>query len=355
MAGRERKLPDGDLTQDFTICDNSVNRYGWRLLVEGIDLTGFLLNPVALVQHFAYQYPVGKWTDIRVENEKLLGTLLFDRNDDEAIKLYWKYKDDFMRAVSLNVIPREESGDPKLLLPGQNSPTISKSELLEVSLVTIPGQKNAVKLSTPEGGEYKLNFITKKQTMSKPEKTIEDIQAELETSKKLNAENLVLRHKERGVVQDAEVEHLKELALSNYETISKMLDARTVPAAPAGNDAKDKAVALVALHFQRGAVTAEQKAFYENSATLDYEGTKKALEALKGADGLATFVQGLEQGTGTGAGADDKRKDWKYLDWFKQDPDGLALMQKNEPEKHKTLVADFENESKALGIKTTQD
>jgi len=351
MAKEERKLPDGNLTMDFIICDNTVNRYGWRLLVEGIDTEGFLKNPVCCVQHSTYMIPVGKWSNLRVEKGQLIGTVEFDRNDDDAVKLYWKYKDGYMSAVSLNIIPIEQSDDVKQLLPGQSCPTITKSELLEISLVTLPGQKNAVKLSTPNGGKYKLNLITNSTAMAKEEKTVEQLQEELTASKKLNAENLVLRHKERGVLQDGEIEGLKELALHSYETVSKMLDARTKSEiAPNTETVEAKADALVALHFNRGAFGEPQKLVYRAGAIADYEGTKKALELLKGVDGLQTFVLGLGEGKEKET---DERAKWTYLDYYKKDNLSLAAMKKDDPERYKKLEGEFLKESQQLGICTT--
>lgn len=343
MAENKRTLPEV-LEIDFTITDESVNRYGWRLLVAGIDLTGFLKNPVCCVQHFTSMIPVGKWKNIRVEGEELKGTVEFDRNDEEAVKLYWKYKDGYMSAVSLNVIPVEESDEPKFLLPGQKFSTLVKSELLEISCVTIPGQANAVKLSTPEGKEYKLNLLTQNREMAKEEKTVEQLNQELEAQRKLNAENLVTIHKNRGVVADGEVESIKKLALADYQSTSEMLNARQVPKTePTGDSAETLAEALVKLHFDRGAITEGEKAIFKGAATLDYEGTKKVLEAKTGKDGLQTFVQGLTNGGNpANTGTQGERAGWGYYEYFTKDPQALALMEKNEPDKHKKLVADFQ-------------
>lgn len=351
MAKKERILPDGDLKMDFVICDNSVNRYGWRLLVEGIDLEGFLKNPVCCELHYSFEAPVGKWENLRIENGQFVGTLVFDRNDEHAVKYFWKYKDGYMSAVSLSVLPIEESQDEKYLLPGQTLPTVVKSELLEISVVTIPGQKNAVKLMTPEGGEYKLSLINKQKQMDDKNKTTEQLQKDLDAQKKLAAENLIKYHSARGVVQEGEKDSLMELAFDKYDTVSKMLDGRT-PADPnAGKENTDgaKADALVELHFNRGAITEPEKAVYKAAAKLDYEGTKKVLEARKGKEALNNFVQGL--GTGKETEKDDKRSGWGYYDYFKNDPEALELMEKNDPEKYKRLVADFEAESAKLGIK----
>lgn len=356
MAKKERELPYGALTIPFTICDETVNRYGWRLLVSGGNLDGFNQNPVCCVQHNTYMISVGKWSDLKLDGGKFTGTVEFDRNDDDAVKLYWKYKDGYMSAVSLNILPIEESDDPKYLITGQTRSTVTKWDLLEISLVTVPGQKNAVKLSTPEGGEYKLNLITTSK-MAKEEKTVEQMQAELATSKQLAADNLVLLHKERGVVQDGEVASLKKLAMSDYDTTSAMLSARTKPeVSPAGGNnetSEAKADALVALHFNRGAITEPQKAIYRAGAMQDYEGTKKQLELLKGADGLQTFVAGIGGGKQNEQGGDERAK-WTYLDYYKKDREALILMQKNEPEKYSALEASFVEESKKLGIVTEQ-
>jgi hypothetical protein len=343
MAENKRTLPKV-LEIDFTITDESVNRYGWRLLVAGIVLTGFLKNPVCCVQHFTSMIPVGKWKNLRVEGQELKGTVEFDRNDEEAVRLYWKYTDGYMNAVSLNVIPVEESEDSKLLLPGQKCATLVKSELLEISLVTIPGQANAVKLSTPEGKEYKLNLLTQNREMAKEEKTVEQLNQELEAQRKLNAENLVTIHKNRGVVADGEVESIKKLALADYQSTSEMLNARQVPKTePTGDSAETLAEALVKLHFDRGAITEGEKAIFKGAATLDYEGTKKVLEAKTGKDGIQTFVQGLTNGGNqANAGTQGERAGWGYYEYFTKDPQALALMEKNEPDKFKKLEADFQ-------------
>lgn len=297
--------------------------------------------------------PVGKWKNLRVEGEELKGTVEFDRNDEDAVKLYWKYKDGYMNAVSLHVIPIEESDEPKYLIAGQKFSTLVKSEMLEISLVTIPGQKNAVKLSTPEGGEYKLNLITKNSTMAKEEKTVEQLQAELETQRKLSAKQLVQIHKGRGVVADGEIESLEKLAFSDYGTTETMLNAREVPKKKeqGATGAEAMADALVKLHFDRGAITEGEKTVYKHFALSNYDAAKKELEAKTGKDGIQSFVQGMSGGqSNNGANGADPHAGWDYYRYFKEDPHALSLMEKNEPEKYKKLVGDFQAKSTPEGI-----
>lgn len=346
----ERKLPNGALEHDFIITDESLNRNGWRIIVAGIDLEGFLLNPVCCVEHDMRMIPVGKWKNLHVDGDKLKGTVEFDRNDPDAVKLYWKYKDGYMNAVSLHVLPVEESEDAALLHPGQKYATITKSEMLEISLVTVPGQKNAVKLSSIDGKEYKLHLLLNTKEMSKNEKTVEQMQSELDTQKKLNAENLVKLHQYRGVVSDAEAEPLKELALSSYENVRKMLEAREVKEDKSGTGDPAEVLAdnLVKLHFDRGAISEPEKSIYKASAIADYEGTRKVLEAKQGKDGVQAFVSGMQSGKEAGTG--DERSKWTYLDWYKKDMKGLLSMEKSDPEKYKKLASDFAVNSGLHGV-----
>lgn len=354
MAKEERKLP-ATLELEFAIADESVNRNGWRLLIDGICTEAFEKNPVCVVQHDRWMAPVGRWTSLRKEKGALKGTLQFDRNDEEAIRLFWKYKDGFMNAVSIGVTPISESEDRKDLLPGQRYATITESELIEISLVTIPAYSNSVRLRYADGREYKASLITNFNDMDKKdEKTVEQLQAELAVQRKLNAENLIALHRQRAVVSDGEVAPLVELAAVNYDNVKKMLEARATPevTSKSGKDetnpAATLAAALVTLHFDRGAITDAEKPVYVAAALADYEGTRKILEAKAGTQQAKDFVKGLNGGQAA-SGADERTK-WTYLDWYKKDAAGLASMEKLEPDRHKALVAAFEAECKQEGI-----
>ncbi|MCL2290834.1 MAG: hypothetical protein FWC34_09080 [Bacteroidetes bacterium] len=321
-----RELPE-KLEFDFVICDNTLNRKGWRLLVDGIDLTAFNANPICCFRHEVRDIPVGRWKNVRVEGEKLLGTVEFDRNDEFAVKLYWKYADGFMKACSLWIDPIEESDNASLLVPGQRYGTVTKSELLEISLVTLPGQKNAIVLSnnnelklSHSGSEYHLKEIKlneNPETMDKEEKNnVDELSKQLSTEKERNATLLIKLHQKRGVVADGEVEHLKKLAITDPDSVEKMLEARPEP-------------------------TPEK--VEETSKTEETE--KKEQERKELSAKLENFGK---DGSGKSANG---RDGWNYLEWFKKDPQGLELMAKNEPEKFKKLEMDFAQESKAMHLK----
>lgn len=183
--------------------------------------------------------------------------------------------------------------------------------------------------------------------MNANEKTVEQLQLELAAERKINAENLVALHKTRGVVVDAETASLLTLALANYGIVKEMLEAR-VPATAAPDANEQKALALVQLHMDRGAITAAEKVVFEASAKLDYEATRQVLEAKQGRDSIQTFVAGM--GNDASQSANNERASWDYLTWFKKDPEGLKLMAEKEPDKHLRLMANFEAESRKMGI-----
>jgi hypothetical protein len=148
----------------------------------------------------------------------------------------------------------------------------------------------------------------------KPDTGNDELQQELEKQKKLNAKNLIRFHKQRGVVQDGEVKHLETLAAGNYDAVEKMLDARQ----PVG---------------------VEEKANEKPDAKAD-EGKK-----------LADQVKNFTQNSDPGKAAGDERAGWTYYDWFRKDPDGLAVMAESNPEKHKQMCLDFQDQARKNNLK----
>lgn len=351
MAKQERKTPNV-LEHDFIITDETVNRYGWRLLVDGINTSAFEKNPVCVVEHDQRMCSIGRWSSLKKENGIFKGTLQFDKNDEHAVYLYWKYTDGYMSAVSLSVLPVSESDNEEDLVAGQRYSTVTSCDLLEISLVTVPAQGNAVKLCYVDGKEYKLNLLTNIDKMEKGNetKTIDQLKTELTTQKKLNADNLIKYHQFRGVVADGELEPLKKLALSDYDNVSVMLEAReTQGAAELNSPAESLAESLVKLHFTRGAITEQEKEVYKSSAITSYESTRKILEAKTGVEGVQSFVAGIATGNASAA-VQNERASWSYLDWYKKDASALKAMETSEPERYKTLIANFQAENEAMGI-----
>jgi len=143
-------------TFTFVVSDESVNKYGYRVLTEGIDLSEFEKNPVMLFNHHRSDdytgktdlLPVGRWDNIRKDDKnRLLMDAVIDTSDDLGKKMISKIQQGMLNAASIGIGVIELSNDPDLILADQTRPTIKRSVLQEVSIVDIPANKNAMRLN----------------------------------------------------------------------------------------------------------------------------------------------------------------------------------------------------------------
>lgn len=148
----------------FVLSDESLNSYGFRVLTEGIDLDSFKKNPVMLWNHTRSwsdkdnaMLPIGKWTDIRMEEGRLTAEAEFDMDDPFAAKIANKVEKGMVNMCSIGIRVLEESESPEHLLPGQTRRTVTKCVLREVSVVDIGANANAVALYDKEGNIVELN------------------------------------------------------------------------------------------------------------------------------------------------------------------------------------------------------
>ena len=325
---------------DFCINDNSVNRYRFRILTEGIATDNFLKNPVCLLEHNGDMLSIGKWKNLRKEADgRFLGTLEFDENDPMAMKAYTKYKNGYMNAVSLSIEEVEVSNDPSMMLPGQEFESITRSELLEISLCNVPGHQNALRLYR-RGQEISMSAFTentKNHSMAKDEKTVDQLMAENVALKGRMAKSLVKMHLERGAITEGEREFFERNAELDYDSTEKVLQSRK------GNEVQDEskkalATQLAELHFTRGAISAQEKDFYIKAATSDYEATKKVLEMRKGTEALDQHIAGMSVQDNLSKKDDGKKGESTYMDLYKNDLPGLQKMRKENPEQYKKLL-----------------
>lgn len=143
------------MAKDVIISTGAVNCYGTRVLTEGIDLSQYERNPVLLWMHRrafdGNAMPIGKVENLRVEDGKLIGTPVFDQNDDFAKQIESKWESGFLRMASAALEPIETSADEALVLPGQTRETVTRSKLIEVSIVDIGGNDEALQLCGADG------------------------------------------------------------------------------------------------------------------------------------------------------------------------------------------------------------
>ena len=114
----------------------NADRDGEVIIQSGWQLDNFRKNPVILAGHDYWSFPIGKATDILIEGSRLLFKMVFATTEkgQEAAQLV---KEGVLNAFSVGFIPKNWS----------DADTIAEAELLEISLVSVPANPEAVVLA----------------------------------------------------------------------------------------------------------------------------------------------------------------------------------------------------------------
>jgi phage head maturation protease len=163
--GLTKSIANGDKPKVYTFRanDGEFDRYQDRNSVKGWDTKAFNANPVILLNHDDGSggffgtgrkdvLPIGKGRAY-VEGEALMVDVEFDQKDELAKRVEQKVADGYMNAVSVRYLLKEgkfKSND----MGGIDS---EEQELLEISLVNIPGNQRAVRVK--ELAEAEAAFI----------------------------------------------------------------------------------------------------------------------------------------------------------------------------------------------------
>ncbi len=164
------------------LCDsNTVNSYGFKTEVSGIDLTRFKKNPVMLYNHDPERV-IGRWKDIAVGGGQLTATPVFDTADVFAAAIARKVEEGFIKGCSMGIMIKE-------MTRSKGIDTATSSVLLEASIVSIPADENALVVYADEDKKQQLSINDfnklfyemepKKETTAQPQ-DIADLQAQIE-------------------------------------------------------------------------------------------------------------------------------------------------------------------------------
>ena len=146
----EAKSPAGPWK--FIASTAKVDSYS-DIVEQGWRLDRYNANPVILLQHSSWSLPIGKATSAKVEAladgaPGLVVEFMLDPDDEEAMKVGRKLAGGFLNAVSVGF--RSHKQTPRATLP-ETDPRYSgrgyilaDNELLELSVVTIPANPDAV-------------------------------------------------------------------------------------------------------------------------------------------------------------------------------------------------------------------
>lgn len=322
--------------------DESINTYGFRMLTSGAKLEEFRKNPVMLYNHDDWAMPIGRWENIRIEDNMILADPVFDLDDPKGAEVARKWEKGFLKAASIGAWPPEAvSVDPALMLPGQELPTVTSWTVREASFCAIGSNHNALTLydrggkkidlsdksallrltdsllnNNPKNKEKKMNKELLKKLDLKDDATQEEIDA---------AVSALVEAKAKA---DAENTQLKDTIAKNEENQKEAMKAQ--------------AVVLVDAAIKDGRLDASAKETTLKLFDADHENAAAMLSGLPKRQSVTDRIVGAKQ-SGMINNSDKFAGNWDELD----EKGLLVRLRDEDPELFKSKFKErFGNEPK---------
>jgi len=225
----------------FLVSDESQNSHGFKVLTAGIDVSKFEKNPIMLYMHERPDI-IGRWENVRKEKGSLYADAVFDIENNRGKEVARQVENDFLRSASIGIIELERVED-----------VVTKSELVEISIVDMGSNSNALRLykDEPEVIYLSFNEIQTQQSLIKI----------LGLSTKTNQTDILNNVKE----------------LKNQKTkLSKELDSLK---ASIHEEREKEAEALTALAIKQGVIPENLKEIQKLAFKTDFVKAKTDLQA----------------------------------------------------------------------------
>ena len=302
----------------FTLNDESTtNSHGFVMLNSGAKLDRYRANPIMLFDHNSANI-IGRMKDVHVEGSKLVAETEFDEKDDLGAKCKRQVDEDFLKGCSPGIIIN--AVEIRTLPDGTEQLTVTDWELCEVSLVSVPSNRNALRLYNSEMQPLFNDAI---------ELSIKTLLQKKDSPKEENMDKIILT-----------AEAYIALGLDSTKADGKAISAAIMALQARAENAEKKvneqlklqAKTLVDDAIKQGKITADLRQQYETLATENFELAQKTLAGIPAREKLAPQIHNSGKIT-----IDESRKDWSYLQWSKQDPEGLKKMKAEEPERFAEL------------------
>lgn len=143
------------MSKSFVVSTEEVNTQRLLIRSAGGDFAAFNRNPIMLYNH-EEDSVIGRWENVRVEGTEVLADPVFDMEDEEAAKIAGKVERGFVRAASTSIRPRAgreiNQGDKRII-------EITDWELREISIVSIPSNRSALRLLDANDNEITLKEV----------------------------------------------------------------------------------------------------------------------------------------------------------------------------------------------------
>lgn len=267
----------------FTLNDETTrNSYGFKINTAGISLVRFEKNPVMLDGHHNSNLSViGKWINLKKENGLLTAETEFDSEDENAQTIAGKVERGLIRGASMGISFHKK--DLKII---NGELTLTACELYEASIVAIPSNANALRL-TMDGEEISttnsdvftaiLDSLSKNQKFNFNQDTMKLQLSQLafialgmraNTTEagagEINAAVLKLSQEKEDLEAQLALSEEKVEAFLTKEKEAKLSATKTL---------LDDAIA-------KGKITAEKRQSFETLAAQNFDLAKETLDAI---------------------------------------------------------------------------
>jgi len=154
FKGYFKGYKEEDDAVEFIASSNSVDREGESIDPMGWDLSNIGKNLPLLWSHDARELPIGKVTEAHVEGNNLIASVKFAHEvNDFAKKVYDLVKAGFLNAVSVGFVPKTYD----------NEGNMTTQELLELSVVNVPANQDALRSNMYQAFCKSLDDLDKKE------------------------------------------------------------------------------------------------------------------------------------------------------------------------------------------------
>lgn len=194
---------------------SAIDRQGDSVDQAGWDLKNFNKNPVLLWAHDYSELPIGKVVSARVEKGKLVADFIFASAEanPKAQQIKRLYEEGIVNASSVGFIPLERQGN-----------IITRSELLELSLVPVPANQEALRLAMSKG--FDADFIKTIEADINKGAVAEELNAETKYKNWCEVMDIMSAFGSVYFDEETTTEEFKKLLVETIELLQGVADER---------------------------------------------------------------------------------------------------------------------------------
>jgi HK97 family phage major capsid protein/HK97 family phage prohead protease len=203
----------------FVVSTEGMNRKGFRINQNGWDLSHFLANPIALWMH-DHTMPIGRWEDVQIQGGRLVAKLkLAAQGTSEFIDgIRGLLEQGILKATSVGfrVLDYVEDKKTKEL-------TVTKAELREISIVTVPADPGALRAMQNLSAEVRDRILMPRSPSGKTADTppLPKRNTTMTLAERIRALEAELNEKKARLTTLAEQEELSDEESSELDTLSE--------------------------------------------------------------------------------------------------------------------------------------